>query len=163
MNPLHFRRLFKAIELQNDVSEQSCAIIDGMFFIRTNMWLYMTHVTWLISVINMPDADGYCNAENSNIFTRKCRDVFDDQKLFDDSGQGPFWVHRNYFTFWQNLKTKSKELTSWDNLDKNICMSFGCCPLTNVSTGINECTIVQHDLGVTRTAEPLRFRIVSQK
>ena len=47
----------------------------------------------LISVINNPDADflGYCNAANSNVFTRKCRDVFDeDQKLFDDSGQGPF-------------------------------------------------------------------------
>ena len=45
LDTLQFQRIFKAIELQNDVAEQSCAIIDGMFFIRTNMWLYMSHVT----------------------------------------------------------------------------------------------------------------------
>ena len=28
------QRVFNAIDLQNDVSEQSCGIIDGMYFIR---------------------------------------------------------------------------------------------------------------------------------
>ena len=111
----------------------------------------------------MPGSGGHCNVEHSSVFTRKCRDLFDDQRLFDDSGQGPFWVYRIYFTFWQSLKTKSKELASWDNLPVGICRSLGCCPLRNVSTEINTCTIIPRDHGITRTSEPLKFHMVSQK
>ena len=105
---------------------------------------------------------GYCNIANSKVFTRKCRDVFEDQNLVDFYGQGPFWVHQKFYCLTKS-ENKCKELTSWDNLEQNICLSLGCCSLTNVSTGINECTMIPRDHGITRTSGPLKFHMVSQK
>ena len=81
----------------------------------------------------MPGPHGYCNDQNSNVFTRKCEHLFNDQTLTDRYQ------------------------------DQISCLSLGCCPLTNASTGINECTIIPRHQGLIKTSQPLKYRMVSQK
>ena len=84
--------------------------------------------------INMPGkSGGFCNDQNSNVFTRKCEHLFDDQTMIDR--------YQDHFS----------------------CFSLGCCPLKNASTGINECTIIPRDHGITRTLNPLKFHMVKHK
>ena len=47
--------------------------------------------------------------------------------------------------------------------DQISCLSLGCCPLINASTGINECTIIPRHQDLIKTSQPLKYRMVSQK
>ena len=81
----------------------------------------------------MPGPHGYCNDQNSNVLTRKCEHLFDDPTVTDRYQ------------------------------DQLSCLSLGCCPLTNASTGINECTIIPRHQDLIKTSEPLKYHMVSQK
>ena len=87
----------------------------------------------------MPGSHGFCNAQNSNVLTRKCEHLFEYELLSSD----------------ETLIERYQDELS--------CLSLGCCPLTNASTGINECTIIPRHQDLIKTSEPLKYHMVSQK